>query len=588
MMKKTFHSRLCLFLIIFLLQLHSFIKCEEAYFNDLRFTQSVNIKNTGIEYGEVDLDHRVIPVWEQEPYPGQGVRISILSDGIIFNHTEIAENMNLTQSHNYMHGQDPEDLWPNINSRSVASIVAGVIAMTANNTDCSVGIAYNATIISRTIYNSSYVVNDTVLAKALYDEESVDEDLVDIVFLDHDLDNCNDMLKCHFLPDRPIVHDAIIEGTEMGRNGKGIFYITPIQGARAGNTNKSPTNKWREICVVTPISHQGRKTLITEEGSNIMFSGVVLEVTTGGIPTINRDAGYGFMCTHDCGVNTAAANVAGVAALVIQANPDLTWRDVQHILIETCYQNFNESSSWIKNGDKRWYSHKFGFGVPDAEKAVERAKNYDSLLTEEIIYEKVDLIEEKFQQINNTGLKRELNMTEHNITVFFVEVWVTVTHAYRGDLKITLTSPYNTPSYLAYPSFDYYDDLTDYTFSSWAYYGELCYGAWRLNIIDEDEYDVGNWESWGIRLYGINRANDTDPGPPPPTYTPSPTPLKPSASDPPLDPTVNPSPSVTDGSPSPTPTKTPTKTSSPSFTVWGMKSTGWFIAISLILLTIFI
>ncbi|KAJ6227634.1 neuroendocrine convertase 1 [Anaeramoeba flamelloides] len=587
-MKK---SLLSLLLIIFLIQLSNFIKCEEEYFNDLRFTKSININNTGIEYGEVGLDHRILPVWDQVYNPGEGVSISIVSDGIYFNHTEIKANVNFNLSHNYLPGQNSSDLWPNTGSEPLGSHIAGILAMTANNSECSAGIAYNATIISRTIYNNTYLAEDEVIAQALYDTGRYNETQIDIVVFEFDLGNCIDILTCNFLPDKPLLHEAIKAGTEVGRDGRGIFYISPLQEEVLGNTNKYPTNKWREVCIVAPITHQGRQMDHNEEGSNIMFSGVVLYGDTKGLPTIQLDVDSQFMCAYGGSSNAAAANVAGVAALVLQANPNLTWRDLRHILITTAYQNFNESSSWILNGDNRWYSHKFGFGVPDAEAAFEMATDDYPLLANETIYEKEDFLEDKYRQINSTGYTRELNMTDHNITVFFVEVWVNITHAYRGDLKITLYSPYLTPSYFAYPSYDYYDDLINYTFSSWAHYGESCNGAWRLTISDEEEYDFGEWVNWGIRIYGIDTKYDIPPPPSPPAYVstipdPSPSPQEPSPSP---SPSSSPSASISiSSSPSPESSGSTTTTSSHSFTVWRMQSKGWFITISLILLAIFI
>lgn len=48
------------------------------------------------------------------------------------------------------------------------------------------------------------------------------------------------------------------------------------------------------------------------------------------------------------GTSCAAPLAAGVFALVLQANPELTWRDMQHLVVETGVKNNPQDSSWNK------------------------------------------------------------------------------------------------------------------------------------------------------------------------------------------------------------------------------------------------
>jgi len=50
--------------------------------------------------------------------------------------------------------------------------------------------------------------------------------------------------------------------------------------------------------------------------------------------------------------------IAGVVALILNANNDLTWRDVQNILINTARKNDPQDSDWRVNGGRRWVNHK--------------------------------------------------------------------------------------------------------------------------------------------------------------------------------------------------------------------------------------
>ena len=41
------------------------------------------------------------------------------------------------------------------------------------------------------------------------------------------------------------------------------------------------------------------------------------------------------MNSYDLGTSAAAPEAAGVIALALEANPSLTWRDIQHLLVLT-------------------------------------------------------------------------------------------------------------------------------------------------------------------------------------------------------------------------------------------------------------
>ena len=64
-------------------------------------------------------------------------------------------------------------------------------------------------------------------------------------------------------------------------------------------------------------------------------------------------------------------------------SPKLGWRDVQHIIVETCDQPnpkdadvSRDGGAWEFNGDGRTVSHDFGFGVMNAAKMILAARNW--------------------------------------------------------------------------------------------------------------------------------------------------------------------------------------------------------------------
>ncbi|MEH6417161.1 S8 family serine peptidase [Pseudomonas sp. CGJS7] len=91
------------------------------------------------------------------------------------------------------------------------------------------------------------------------------------------------------------------------------------------------------------------------------------------------------------GTSAAAPTVSGVAALMLQVNPKLTFRDVKYILATTARQIDPQqaavsnaqgtllSAGWTVNAAGRPFSNWYGFGLVDATMAVTRAGGFKTL-----------------------------------------------------------------------------------------------------------------------------------------------------------------------------------------------------------------
>ena len=68
-------------------------------------------------------------------------------------------------------------------------------------------------------------------------------------------------------------------------------------------------------------------------------------------------------------------------ALALEANPDLTWRDMQHLVVITSKRNklYDELHKWKTNGRGLEFNHLFGFGVLDAGAMVREAENWETV-----------------------------------------------------------------------------------------------------------------------------------------------------------------------------------------------------------------
>lgn len=63
---------------------------------------------------------------------------------------------------------------------------------------------------------------------------------------------------------------------------------------------------------------------------------------------------------------------AGIIALALEANRNLTWRDVQYLIVETAKPKYLNALDWKTNGVGKRVSHAFGFGMMDAAQFVLR------------------------------------------------------------------------------------------------------------------------------------------------------------------------------------------------------------------------
>jgi len=74
------------------------------------------------------------------------------------------------------------------------------------------------------------------------------------------------------------------------------------------------------------------------------------------------------------GTSASAPMAAGIIALALEANHNLTWRDVQHLIVETAKPKYLNALDWKTNGVGKRVSHAFGFGMMDAAQFVIRVK----------------------------------------------------------------------------------------------------------------------------------------------------------------------------------------------------------------------
>ncbi|MDJ1174832.1 S8 family serine peptidase, partial [Roseofilum capinflatum] len=327
--------------------------------------------------------------------------------------------------------------------------------------------------------------------------------------------------------------DELELGTKQGRNGLGNIYV--FAGANAGqaggNVNYNAFANSRHTIAVAAIDHEGKQAVYSEPGAPLLVSAYSDNGTSEDYVGITTTAPYqddgddtnDYIRGGFGGTSSAAPVVSGVVALMLEANPNLTARDVQHILVETAQKNDPNDEDWIRNGAGYWVNHKYGFGAVDAQAAVERAKIWIlESVAEEVMISQGKVVNEPIE--DNSELSSTLTFDSSNqMNVEWVEVEFNADHEYKGDLEIVLEHRYInnfgeevvTESVLSEQHFNgrYLgdDDSHNWRFTSARHWWEPSRGEWKLRVNDEyvgHDSEDNQWHNWKLNVYGNPKSFD--------------------------------------------------------------------------------
>jgi len=102
---------------------------------------------------------------------------------------------------------------------------------------------------------------------------------------------------------------------------------------------------------------------------------------------------------------------------------------------------------------------------------------------------------------NTTGITSTLAVTGAG-NVSSLALSLHITHTYRGDLRVILTSPDNVTHVVAARTGGAADDLVVDALDIADYVGRPAAGTWRLKVTDLADRDVGTLDSWSLDIVG--------------------------------------------------------------------------------------
>ncbi|XP_059081763.1 neuroendocrine convertase 1-like [Tigriopus californicus] len=477
-------------------------------FNDEFWDHQWYMQDTRSRSSLPSINLNVLPVFDMG-ITGKGIRVCVLDDGLEHTHDDLRLNYDPDISYDYNSGSkgdpDPTPKYPsdpNGVPNSHGTRCAGEISMTANNRKCGVGMAYNSKIGGIRMLDGK--INDQIEGLSL--QHAYDK--VDIFTASW---GPSDDGKTVEAPGH-LAQAALYKGVTKGRKGRGIIYVWAAGNGGMHDDNCNCDGYTSSIYTISigSASEQGQFPWYGEKCSSTMAStyssGAYTDQKIATTDTNNT-------CTvGHTGTSAAAPLAAGIIALALEANPTLTWRDVQHLVVLTSSTKvLEENQGWQVNGAGLKYNSRFGFGVMDAYQFVRTAMNWT--LVPEAVSQDFDCLPMTSQNLEtNHPIEITFEVPESAQVRFLehVEVSLSIQYPVRGVLQIALISPSGSISQLLTlrP-----EDKSDAGFKKWKFmsvhfWGENPWGSWKLYIVDKVSKEAlsGTVSKPKLRLYGSKSA----------------------------------------------------------------------------------
>ncbi|HVK07938.1 MAG TPA: S8 family serine peptidase [Gemmataceae bacterium] len=461
--------------------------------NDPQVTSQWHLKNTGQGGGTVGADADVEPAWNAG-FNGTGATIAIVDDGLLRTHQDLAPNYDAANSFDFNdNDSDPSPVSGDTHGTSAA----GVAAAQGDNGLGVAGAAYNANLAGIRLIAGP--TDDFTEALALsYRRHAVD------IYSNSWGPADNGVLA----GPGPMVLATFADNFTAGRNGKGSIYTWAAGNGLESNDNVNYDGyaNNRHVIAVGAITNRGVQSYYSEPGAAMLVTAYSSSQTQG----ITTTSGPGTTAYTNSfgGTSSATPLVSGVIALMLDANPNLTARDVRHILVQSADKVNPGDAGWSNNGAGLAVNHKYGFGGINAAAAVALAQSWVPVPAEVAVaggFRNVGLSIPDGPAANSYGAPVSDQVTvSRNIRVEHVEVEFSASHPYRGNLEVVLTSPDGTQSVLSQVHNDGGPNYSGWTFSSVRHWGEQSAGTWTLRVRDGYTGDLGTFDGWKLNLYGTD------------------------------------------------------------------------------------
>jgi subtilisin-like proprotein convertase family protein len=425
---------------------------------------------------------------------GTGIRVGIVDDGLQTNHPDMTANVDTVNDFDW-NGNDNNPSPGLFDDHGTAC--AGLVGARGNNNLGVAGSAPESTLVGLRLVGGAST--DSTEASAMAHKN-------DLIFIKSNSWGPADDGATLEAPG-PLTQAALQNAALTGRQGKGTIFVWAGGNGLEANDNSNYDGYANSIYTIAvgAMDSKMRQSFYSEPGANLHCVAPSNGDGSVGITTTDRTAFRGYDATDYTsefgGTSAATPIAAGVIALMLQKNPQLGWRDVQEILLRSSTRILPNDAGWSTNAAGLRFHHSFGSGLVNAAAAVALAETWVNRSAP--LAPVVSTQSGSFAIPDNSvaGVSRSF-VIGSSMRIEHVTIKVSITHALRGQLAITLTSPSGMVSRLAEVHDDPNANYSNWTFSSVRHWGEQSQGTWILQVSDGVTDTPGTLTAAELTLHG--------------------------------------------------------------------------------------
>ena len=537
---------------------------------DPLFAEQWHLRNTGqtafaYSGGTPGADLRMAAAIESGRN-GRGVKLAVVDTGLETCHPDLAANTAAGGSFNFgFPGRPGASLSDPFNFSTLGdhgTSVAGIAAAAANNGYGGRGVAPEMTLAGFNPLEADGEAQTAMLLSLGASEADPDSASADIFNMSFGHDVPSENSREEFVR-------LFRMGTEQLRSGRGALYVKAA-GNEFGfcddshpfsrevgcvSSNSDPDQNLPYLIVVGGFNADDVRASYSSAGANLWVVGPSGEDGVGSPAMITTDqagplAGYDKLFPYDQltsehplnpdgdymsvfgGTSAATPAVAGAIAVVLEENPDLTWRDVKHILaasarkidpdiaeVRAAFEGtpYVAQHAWRTNAAGYSFHNWYGFGAVDIDAAVAMLDAHppDSLgaFVESEWFDAGTAEPLPIPDRDGAGASAVLDVAglPDAADIEAVVLEIAAEHPNAFDLGVTLRSPAGTASVVNPPLnalLERFEGLRDWHLLSNAFYGENPNGEWTLHVADLAAGDTGSLTGWRLRFYYGEHAVD--------------------------------------------------------------------------------
>ncbi|MFZ1322637.1 MAG: S8 family serine peptidase [Ignavibacteria bacterium] len=331
--------------------------------NDPLFSQQWALRNTGNNIpegisGTAGCDMRLDSAWNIS-LGSNKVKISVVDTGIDSLHEDLSGNLIPNSQYNFINESTNA-----FDDNGHGTACAGIIAATGNNSIGVSGVAPNSRLVAIKSLDANASGTYLDLAEGLIYAWQIGSWI------------CSNSWGGG--TGSSIIDNAILDGTTLGRNGKGTIYLFAT-----GNSETNlifPSNNPRTIAVGALSPCNQRKSLLSCDTETWWGScyGTGLSIVAPGVKIFTTDisgnGGYtaGNYVSNFNGTSSATPNAAGVVALMLSIDSTLRWEKVREYLCRSADKvgNYNYNSEGPNSDLGYTWNNEMGYGKVNSYNAV--------------------------------------------------------------------------------------------------------------------------------------------------------------------------------------------------------------------------